>query len=452
MNLDKIKHIALVVLLLVSVKNADAQNDLKVVDAIERALTNNYQIKLVEGNYNVSKIQNSWGQAGLIPTFSLRVSNGTSLQDNTNNPATFFPGVLLNDNLQATLDMSWTIFSGFGIRINKERFELMQSQTKGNAVVVIESTIYDVILAYYTAVVQERKLDVLKDLLAYSKEKMAYHEMKSEMGLSTSLDLLEFKNQVLADSTNVLLQTLSVRNAKRNLNLIMADEVETEYTLIDPLSFDTPQATYDELKKNMLGSNTNLQNQFMNYELKELEVQAKKSAYYPVITLNVGTTPSVGYFEIFGDNGFSSNTSSWSHNATINLRYDLFQGWNRKRNSEIAQIQQDLAGMQIEELQLKLTHQLRANFELYQTRNKVERMTEKRVDYAKQLWALGKEKYDLGLINIFNLNDIKLSYQQAVLSYYDRLFELLQTHYDLMRITGQISQEYKIADNFDKQD
>jgi outer membrane protein TolC len=77
-------------------------------------------------------------------------------------------------------------------------------------------------------------------------------------------------------------------------------------------------------------------------------------------------------------------------------------------------------------------------------------MATKRVGHAKQLWDLGKEKYDLGLINVFNLNDIKLSFQQAKLSYYDRLFELIQSHYDLMRITGQISQEYNIEANFNK--
>ena len=446
------KKLFLILSIIFAVQSVKGQSDLSMMQAIEKALTNNYDIRLIEGNYAISKTQNSWGMAGLIPTFSLNVGNQTSLQDNTNNPATFFPGVLLNDNLQATLDMSWTIFSGFGIRINKERFDMMQAQTKGNAVVIIESTIYNVILTYYTAVVQQRKLEVMADLLEYSKEKLAYHELKSEMGISTSLDLLEFKNQVLTDSTNFLLQGLSVRNAKRNLNLIMAEEVEVDYVLTDSLKISTPQTTYDELKEDMLGNNTNLKNQFMNYELKELEVSAKKSAFYPIITLNIGTTPSVGYFQVFGDNGFQSNTSAWSHNAMINLRYDLFQGWNRKRNSQIAVIQQDLASLEIEQLELELTHQLRANFELYKTRNKVQSMTSQRVDHAQQLWELGKEKYDLGTINVFNLNDIKLSYQQSVLSYYDRMFEFIQTHYDLMRLTGKLSQEYKISDNFDKQD
>jgi len=428
---------------------ANAQ-ELTMIQAVEKALENNYDIKLIAGNYEVAKTQNSWGMAGMLPTFSLNINNNTGLQDNSNNPASFIPGVVLNDNLSASLDMNWTIFSGFGIRINKERFDMMQAQTKGNAVVVIESTIYDIILAYYTAVVQERKLDVMRDLLDYSKDKLAYHQMKNEMGVSTTIDLLEFENQVLTDSTNFVLQNLSLRNAKRNLNLIMAEDVEVLYDLTDSLKIISPNSTYDELREGMLANNSNLKNQFINYELKELEVRAKKSAFYPIVTLGLSTTPLVGYFRLFGDQGFSANTNAWSHSANINVRYDLFQGWNRKRNSEIAVIQKDLAGLEIEKLQMQMSHQLRGNFELYQTRNQVEIMSFKRVENAQKLWALGKEKYDLGIINVFNLNDIKLSYQQSKLSYYDRLFELLQTHYDLMRLTGSISQQYKIEENFDK--
>ncbi|MFT5822094.1 MAG: outer membrane protein [Crocinitomix sp.] len=426
-----------------------AQDQLTVFGAIEKALTNNYEIKLVDYNYQVSKLQNSWGQAGMVPTFYINVGNTASLQDNTNNPATFFPGVLFNDNLQASLNMSWTIFNGFGIRINKERFDQMQAQTKGNAVIVIENTIYDVILAYYTAVVQERKLNVMHDLLDYSKEKLEYNRLKNDMGINTSFDLLEFESLVLTDSSNYLLQELSYLNAQRNLNLIMAEEVEARYELTDSLGFPNQTKTYEELKENMVADNQNLKNQFINYELQELNVRAKKSAYYPIVTMNMSTTPSVGYFRLFGDEGFSSNTSAWTHSGNINVRYDIFQGWNRKRNSEIAAIQLDMAGMQVEQLTMNLSHQLKGFYELYQTRMKVESMSLKRMEHANKLWELGREKYDLGLINVFNLNDIKLAYEQTLLNYYDRLFELLQSHYDLMRLTGGISQEFKIAENFD---
>lgn len=426
-----------------------SQENLSVSGALEKALKNNYQIKMVAANYDVAKLQNSWGQAGMLPTFSLNVGNSASLQDNTNNPATFFPGVLFNDNLQASLNMSWTIFSGFGIRINKERFDQLQAQTKGNAIVVIESTIYDVIIAYYTAVVQERKLNVMKSLLSYSHEKLAYYKLKSDMGIGTSFDLLQFENQVLTDSSNLLLQQLSLDNAQRNLNMLMAEDVETRYILSDSLEVPLESPSYDELKTKMYADNNNLKNQYINYELQELNRRAKQSAYYPVVTLNLGTTPSVGYFRVFGDEGFSSSTSAWSHTGTLNVRYDLFTGWNRKRNSEIATIQLDISGMEIEQLKLNLSHQLKGLHDLHNVRVNVEEMSLKRVRHANQLWDLGKEKYDLGLINVFNLNDIKLTYEQTVLNYYDRLFEVLQSHYDLMRLSGAISQSYKISQNFD---
>lgn len=421
--------------------------DLSMSAALEKGLKNNFDIQLITANYEVSKTQNSWGMAGMIPTFSLGINNNTSIQDNTNNPATFFPGVLLIDNLQASLDMNWTVFSGFGIRINKERFDKLQAQTKGNAIVVIESTIYDIIMAYYTAVVQERKLTVLRDLLDYSRRKLDYFQMKSDIGVAPSIDLLEFENQLLNDSTNYLLQQLSYRNALRNLNMTLGEDVEELYELSDSLKVNTPNSTYEDLKNEMVVNNSNLKNQLINIELKELEERSKKAAYYPIIAVGLSTSPSIGYFRLFGDNGFSANTNAWSTGANVSLRYDLFQGWNRKRNSQIAQIQTEIALMENEQFKLQLNHQLRGLFELYQIRNKVEIMALEKVKHAKELWKMGKEKYDLGLINVFNLNDIKLSFQQAKLSYYDRLFEVIQTHYDLMRITGRIAQEYKIADN-----
>lgn len=443
-----IKKIVLICFLFLS-QLGIAQETLSVFDAIKKALTNNFEIQLIEQNYQISKLQNSWGQAGMLPTFSLNLGNTASLQDNTNNPASFFPGVLFNDNFQTSLNMNWTIFSGFGIRINKERFDQLQNQTKGNAIVTIENVIHDIILAYYTTVVQERKLNVMEGLLSYSKDKLNYYQLKADVGINTSFDLLNFKNQVLTDSSNYLLQELAYFNSQRNLNLLMAEEVEKTYQLTDSLGFDYQPNTYQALREQMSSSNQNLKNQFINYQLQELNVRAQQSAYYPVVSLSLGTTPSVGYFRLFGDAGFSSNTNSWTHSAAINVRYDIFQGWSRQRNSEIAQIQLDMASMQIEQLTLNLQNQLKGVYDLYQTRIKVESMSLQRMRHANTLWKLGKDKYDLGLINIFNLNDIKLTYEQAVLNYYDRLFELMQSHYDLMRITGGISQEFKIAENFD---
>lgn len=423
-----------------------AQQDLSLAQAIEKALANNYQIKLVNANYEISQLQNTWGMAGLSPVFTFNINNTNILTDNTNNPATFFPGVVLSDNLNANIDMAWTVFSGFGIRINKERFDQLEAQTMGNAIVTIETTIYDVILAYFTAVTQERKLKILDEMLSFSKSKLAYWEMKTEMGLKPSIDLLQYKNQVLADSSNYLLQSLSHKNALRNLNLEMGESFENEYNLTDKIEFEIPAASWNELYDQMISDNQNIKNQYINIELQRLNTEAKQSAYFPVINLNLGATPSVGRIELFGDQPFTTNTNSFNYYGNVSLRYTIFNGYMRDRNIEIAKVQQDIAQVQYDDLVLTLTHNLRAIFELYQTQAKVEDLSLERVKHARQLWDMGVEKYELGNLTVFELNDIQLTYEQAVLTYYDRLFDVMKTHFDLMRLTGSITQQYKVIE------
>lgn len=419
------------------------QSDLSVAQAVSKALENNYQIQLVKTNQETARIQNNWASAGFVPTFALNLGNNANIADNSNNPFTFFPGNVFSNSLKLSVDMNWTIFNGFGIRINKAKFEQLEEQTNGNAIVVIENTIYDVIIAYYTAVVQKLKLKVVNNLLNFSIDKLNYFKMKNEIGTSTSFDLLEFKNQVLSDSTNLLLQQLALKNAKRNLNLLMAESIDADYKLTDKLQFVPNNLNYNDLLNLMKSSNQNLKNQYINLELQDLNIQAQKSAYYPVITLNLGYSPSASYINLLGEQNQDVTTSAINYYGGINAKYTLFNGWNRKRAVEISKIQHQTAQLQIDELELKLAHQLKGIVELYNTQIQIEKMTSKMVKHAEQLWDLGKEKYDLGLINVFNLNDIKSSYQKTVLSYFDRLFDALKSHYDLLRISGQISQEYK---------
>lgn len=423
---------------------------LSINEAIGKALKNNYQILLVKTNYEVARTQNTWGMAGMSPTFDLNVVNNANLTDNSNNPASFFPGLFLSESFSPSIDMNWTLFSGFGIRINKQRLEELQAQTRGNAAVVIESTVYEVILAYYTAVTQLRKLALVNEMLDFSIAKREYFRMKADLGVGTTIDMLEFENLVLNDSMNLLTQELAYRNALRNLNLLMGEGIENEYQLTDSVEFDVPTVTYDQLKNSMQNNNQNIKNQYINIALQELNLDAQKAAYYPVVSLNLGAKPSVGYIELFGDAGFNTTTNSASYYGTISARYTLFNGFQRKRNKQVAELQAEMATMELEELNLSMSHDLRGIFERYQLQASVEDMALNSVYNAIKLWNHGVSQYENGKINIFNLNDIRLSYLQARLNYYDRLYDLLKTHYDLYRITGQIAQEYKVDEEVDK--
>ena len=97
--------------------------------------------------------------------------------------------------------------------------------------------------------------------MAYSADKLSLYRFKNELGINTSFDVLAFENQVLTDSSNLLLQGLAVQNAHRNLNMVMAEEVEKPYLLTDSLGFEAQNTSFEELQNKMVINNQNLKNQ-----------------------------------------------------------------------------------------------------------------------------------------------------------------------------------------------
>lgn len=435
------RHI--ITLLMISLLgNAFSQVDLTLTGAIQLGLEKNYQIRIAEHNITSAQKSNTWGEAGLYPTVSLNIGNNNSIQDNTNNPATFFPGNIFSTSLQGTLDVNWTIFAGLRVKMTKEQLELLEDQSMGNGLVVVENTVHSIILAYFNTIVQQRKLSVLKEVLDYSRERVQYYRAKEEIGLNNSLDVLQFKNQLLSDSTNYLMQEMAYKNAKRNLNLLMAVPIESQYNLTDSLKFDIPETEMDTLRSQMLENNQTMKNQLLNIELQKVNTQIQKSALYPTISLNLGASPSLSYFAQMPD-GPSQNGQQLNYYGNLSIRYTLFNNGKNKRAVELAKIREEVEVLTAEETALQLNNELHTYKDMLDSRKKIEDISLENLEYSKRVWDLGKEKYKLGTINYFNLNDLQNTYRNTKISYYDNLYNLFESYMDILRITGGLIQQYQ---------
>lgn len=438
-----VKHRVIVFIVMLSLPALTwGQVDLSLADALSIGLEKNYQIRIAERNITTAEMSNTWGEAGLYPSIALNISNNNSIQDNTNNPATFFPGNIFSSSLQGSIDVNWTIFAGLRVKMTKERLELLEEQSMGNGLVVVENTVHSIILAYYNTLVQERKLTVLKEVMDYSGERVKYYQAKEDIGLNNSLDVLQFKNQFLNDSTNYLLQEMAYKNAKRNLNLLMAVPIESQYNLTDSLKFEIPETDIDTLRQDMLANNQSIKNQLINIELQKTQTQLQKSALYPTVSLNLGASPSFSYFSQLPD-GPSQNGQQLNYYGNLSLRYTIFDNNKNKRAVELSKVREEIEQYNGEELALQLNNELHTYFQMLESREKIEKISEENLDYAYRVWQLGQEKYKLGTINYFNLNDLQNSYRNTKLSYYDNLYNLFESYMDILRVTGGLIQQYQ---------
>lgn len=419
-----------------------AQSILSAEEAVSKALENNFQILIAKNQLEIAVLNNKWSEAGMFPTVSLTAGLSNNIQDNTKNPFTFTPGIILSQGLNAGLNVNWNLFAGRAVWISKERLNHLQDQSLGNAKAVIETTVQDVLKAYYSAVLQRERLKMFQLLLKNSRERVRYYEVKEKYAQSSSLEFLQFKNQYLSDSTNVLVQQVSFNNAQRNLNILMnLPESETEkdiqYIFSDSLNVTLLDFDLDKLKSDLLANNQNLKNQFINLELQKTMVEYQRSFLYPTLTFQAGVSPSYTWFRDLKDPQ-SLKTQTLVYSSGLNLRYNLFNNWKTQRALEVAKIQENIADINVQSLEKNLLSSLSNLAELYQTRSQLLSISTENLVYAKKLWELAQKRFELGSISSIELSNVQNSYQNTLIQHYENLYNRFDTYIELLRITGKL--------------
>lgn len=433
----------LIIITFLSSFSALGQDSLSLKKAIEIGLQKNFDIQLTQKNVAINQIMNSWGEAGSLPQININVGQNNSISDQRNNPISFAPYLFQSSDVSGNLALNWTIFNGFGIQANKNKLEQLQIQSENTATLAIENTIHGIILSYYQAKMQKEQLNLIFNLIQLSKEKYDQQVLKSNLGVGVKFELLQYENNLLADSSSFYLQELAFRNSIRNLNLLMGADIEKEWILSSEIKPELNDKDFNTLKNEMLANNTNIKNQFLNISLNQQDISIAKSSFYPNINLNAGTNTSTGILSTNDANAPINNTTSRNLNyyANFTLNFRLFDGGKVRRAIKALEIQNEVNQTQLEQMQQQLILELSNTFALYQTRKKIFELNKKAFIASKENLEIARFKEKTGLINSFNFRDIEMNYLSSGVNLYQSSFDLLESNATLLKLTGKIIQD-----------
>tara|TARA_B110000459_G_C16586723_1_gene484028 strand:- start:597 stop:1925 length:1329 start_codon:yes stop_codon:yes gene_type:complete len=421
-----------------------AQRDLSASEAVFISLEKNYQVIISGKQHSINELNNRWSEAGAFPTVDLTLINGNTIQDNTNNPFTFIPGIVLTQSINPSLTANWNIFTGFAVRISKERLEILENQSANNAMAVIENTIQDVLKAYYTAQLQHDRKDLFKSIMELSKDKMHYYELKEKYSNANTLELMQFKNQYFTDSTNLLMQEISYDNSIRNLLLLMNDSTITPegLNLTDKMDIKVMDVDFSEAETEMYSNNQNLTNQYISLELQKTNTAFQRSFLYPTLSFQAGVQPGWSWIREIQNNAFQAETSNLSYYGNINLRYSIFNNWKNKRAVEVSKIQEEISTLNIENMKMTLSSTLQNLIALCKARVQLVSISQENLVYSKKALELAQERFAIGGINSIDLASFLNNYQNTLIQHYENLFNKMDTYLEIYKMTGKIGLEY----------
>ncbi len=427
------KTIKILMILICSSLYLQAQQPLTLSDAITKALENNYAIRIVNEKQHIAEIQNNWGTAGRYPYIDLSLGNNntyTMPEGDGNN---------MNNRFSAGASVNWTLFDGFSVRINKQRYEELEELSKRNTAIMVEGTIQSVILAYYDVLLQKELLDTYEEIMILSEDRYKQAEVKKNLGAIVTYDVLQVQNAYLSDRSTYLLQSVSYKNALRDLNYLLAEKNEITYELVDKFEAIPVDYSLADLQTQMFENNKTLQNQYINQQLLQTALASARSNYSPTLNFNGGVSGSTTRTNVVGMDEFWAKSANFYGNFTLSI--NLFSGGNKRRAVQIAKIDEEIGLVELEDIKHDLGNSLANIYEFYEVRKELLNVADENLEAARLNLQISQEKFDTGAINSFNFRDVQNVYLLASQQKLNAIYNFIDTQTTLLRMVGVIVQE-----------
>ncbi|MGV4412763.1 TolC family protein [Chryseobacterium sp. T1] len=435
-----IKNIISGALLVFGFISMQAQEQVSLQNAIQKALQNKAEAKKAQLQIQKAEYKINEARAGALP----QISAGGNI---THNP--LIQEMVLDfggQRIVAKMGQPWTsqiaatvnqalfdqkVFIGLKAAKSTREFYVLNAQLSNEDIIVNVAT------AYYDVFVQEENLRTLE--ASYANTEKARNIIKSlvDNGLAKQIDL---------DRTNVQLTNIA-SNKQRLINGVTLAKNALKFYMGVPIdaNIELEEKTI-EPKPELIAALTTVDNRT---EIKVLEKQkellqfnerATRAALYPT----VGLQGQYGWYGLGGKfpltNGLS-NGVNWSDFASIglNVNIPIFTGGATKSRIQQAQIDILDAEQDIEKTKLAL------NLDYKNSISKIEnsiinlKSMKDNVDLAEKVRSNTQSNYQYGLSNLTELLDAENALTDAKQNYANSLLDYKQAEIQLIKAKGELN-------------
>jgi outer membrane protein TolC len=430
---SKNKYLILFALLLIS-SNLYSQKSMKIEDAIAIGLKNNYDIQLGKIDVNISKTNNTAGNAGMNPNINLNViptytlynthleySNGNISDNSANGTFALTSGVGLN----------WTVFDGFKMFVTKERLNEIEKLGELSYQNTIQNAVANITTAFYDIIRQKQILKNIQEIKSLAKERLIINETRFSSGLSAKTDLLQTQIDYNTHCENELLQENTIKEAKRNLlELINFNEQDIE--IDGEFVFSEIDSVASE--KAVLENNYQLSILQKQMEIAKLSVKETEALDLPTISLNAG----------YNFNITQTSTGLVNYNRGTGpqigavLTYPIYLGGNITRQQDIANLNYISYKLEYDQIKAKLKNDFANALANYNTQKKLLKIEAETKLFAKENLFLSIERLKLSQTTSLELRDAQLMYENSLTRFSNIGYNLKAVETKLKLLMGKL--------------
>lgn len=418
------------------IPSVKAQDTVTLAEFIATGLEQNFSIRLARIDAAIAENNNTLGKAGFLPTLT---TSGTKSWTVNNTRLEFFSGDIRegknahSDNFNPNATLSWTIFDGFAMWINKQRLNELEKMGEIQARITIEENIIQIVETYYLIVQQEMLLDVIREALSLSLERKKLAEVRLQYGTDSKLDLLQALTDLDADSARLLQTINSMQQLKANLNILIGRDPSIPFHVRKDIPL-TDNLLLPPLLEKALENNAILLAARLNSAIAALDTKQAMGDYFPRLSFYTAYNYNISHAQI----GIMKQNKSYGYTYGLIATFPLFEGFNRNTDLKNARLMQQSAEISYQSRELELRSSMFKTFQNYTNALALIRMENRNVKIVQENVTIAAEKYRLGSLSAIDLRTV----QQKLIDAESRLIaakvQAKQAEQELLRLSGEL--------------
>ena len=416
-----------------------AQDELSLRDLINRALEENYQIRIYKNIAETAENRNTIGNAGMLPNLNLIGETRTAIN---NSRQQFFTGDsqqatnARRNSLSTSLQANWIVFDGLAMFARKEQFERLAALSEADTRFFIEQTVADLATAYYQLRQETQLLAAYQKTLEVSEARLAFEEKAYEIGASNLLNLQLARVDQNTDRSLILNQEAQIQEIALAINRLITRELTAPITPIDSIRL-APEFDLSGLLQSTRSNNASLNQQQLNELATASQFDILRGALFPQVEIY----GNFGFDRQVNEVGFLQSSRTFGPEFGIRVRFNLYSGGSDKIASQNAQINLETEQLRTQELNIEVERSLRAAHLRWLNHAQRARLERESVREANDALKIAQRQYELGALTNVDFRVIQLNAINAETRFLEAQFAAKVREIELLRLSGRLVEE-----------
>ena len=387
----------------------NAQDELTLERAFEKAMLENFGIQISVVNYEISQLENHPGNAGLLPRVFLQ--SGVDYSSN-NSKQTFFDGSNRTANWAGNFSFNtavqgeWTVYDGGAGQSRKRILEGYEQLSESEIEVRSRDLLTRIANAFYAVLYYQDTEKLLEQSVVFYEDLKNLEQERMQLGRGTRISLLQTQTELNRERAR-LEQVMSWKETALNdLFRLMNVELE-EVVLVSDGYFEEAVLERDQLLEEVLSNNPEVLYKALQQQIFEEEINLRKSEQYPTVDLIGGVSYNLARSEV----GILQTNRNLSPYVGATLRFNIFDGERSRRAVQSSKLRSEMGMLELNDFRAGLSYEIKNRFEEFETAGRLLEMELENLAISQENLGLAEEMYLAGRISNFELREVQ---QQAV--------------------------------------